>query len=160
MCYTNEHAFTLFDSSNSHIADMSDDNNDFVWPEMSDIEKDVITEWLSLGENPEYANEYCHGVNLYELIRILQEKYNLMARNMPGASVEARLRAFNWTPYPSPVNGQLNIFHNPLCSLLVFRIMIEMGRGDPNLQNNESDLNDKMINQFRIIKAHYFNITD
>ena len=35
-----------------------------------------------------------------------------------------------------------------------------MGRGDPGLQNNESDLNDKMINQFRIIKAHYFNITD
>ena len=160
MCYTNEHSFTLFDSSNSHIADMSDDHDDHVWPEMSNIEKDVITEWLSLGENPEYANEHSHGVNLYELIRILQEKYNLMARNMPGTSVEARLRAFNWTPYPSPVNGTLNIFHNPLCSLLVFRIMIEMGRGDPSLQNNESDLNDKMINQFRIIKAHYFNITD
>ena len=160
MCYTNEHSFTLFDSSNSHIADISDDHDDHVWPEMSNIEKDVITEWLSLGENPEYANEHSHGVNLYELIRILQEKYNLMARNMPGTSVEARLRAFNWTPYPSPVNGTLNIFHNPLCSLLVFRIMVEMGRGDPSLQNNESDLNDKMINQFRIIKAHYFNITD
>ena len=160
MCYINEHSFTLFDSSNSHIADMSDDQDDHVWPEMSNIEKDVITEWLSLGENPEYANEHSHGVNLYELIRILQEKYNLMARNMPGTSVEARLRAFNWTPYPSPVNGTLNIFHNPLCSLLVFRIMVEMGMGDPSLQNNESDLNDKMINQFRIIKAHYFNIPD
>ena len=130
------------------------------WPEMSDVEKDVIIEWLSLQDNPDYANQACHGVNLFELIRILGEKYTLMARSMPNASVEARLRAFNWTPYPSPVNGTLNIFHNPLCSLLVFRIMLEMGRNDPTLQDNESDLMIKMREQFTIIKAHYFNITD
>ena len=130
------------------------------WPEMSDVEKDIIIEWISLQENPDYANQPSHGVNLCELIIILEKKYTLMARSMPGDSVESRLRAFNWTSYPSPVNGRLNIFHNPLCSLLVFRIMIEMGRDDPSLQNNNSDLNDKMINQFRIIKAHYFNITD
>ncbi len=130
------------------------------WPEMSDIEKDVIIEWISLGENPEYENQVCHGVNLYELIRILQEKYTMMARMMPSASVEARLRAFNWTPYPSPVNGQLNVFHNPLCTLLVFRIMIEMGRNDPTLKDNESNLRRKMVDQFNVVKAHYFNITD
>lgn len=130
------------------------------WPEMSDVEKDVIIEWLSLQDNPDYENHDCHGVNLFELIRILEEKYTLMARSMPNASVEARLRAFNWTPYPSPVNGTLNIFHNPLCSLLVFRIMLEMGRNDPTLQDNESDLMIKMREQFTIIKAHYFNITD
>ena len=130
------------------------------WPEMSDIEKDVIIEWLSLGENPEYENQTCHGVNLYELIRILQEKYTTMARMLPNASVEARLRAFNWTPYPSPVNGQLNMFHNPLCTLLVFRIMIEMGRNDPSLEGNESNLRRKMVDQFNVVKAHYFNITD
>ena len=130
------------------------------WPEMSDIEKDVIIEWLSLGENPEYENQVCHGVNLYELIRILQEKYNVISRSMPNASVEARLRAFNWTPYPSPVNGQPNMFHNPLCTLLVFRIMIEMGRNDPSLEDNESNLRRKMVDQFNVVKSHYFNISD
>ena len=130
------------------------------WPEMSDVEKDVIVEWISLQENPDYENQHSHGVNLYELIRILGEKYTVMARSMPNASVEARLRAFNWTPYPSPVNGQPNMFHNPLCTLLVFRIMIEMGRNDPTLEDNESDLRRKMVEQFTVIKAHYFNITD
>ena len=130
------------------------------WPEMSDVEKDIIIEWLTLQENPDYANHHSHGVNLFELIRILQEKYTVMARSMPNASVEARLRAFNWTPYPSPVNGQPNMFHNPLCTLLVFRIMIEMGRNDPTLGDNESDLRRKMVEQFTVIKAHYFNITD
>lgn len=130
------------------------------WPEMSDVEKDVIVEWISLQDNPDYANQPCHGVNLFDLIRILGEKYTLMARSMPNASVEARLRAFNWTPYPSPVNSQLNMFHNPLCSLLVFRIMLEMGRNDPILQNNQSDLTNKMREQFTVIKSHYFNITD
>uniref|UniRef100_A0A6C0CPV7 Uncharacterized protein n=1 Tax=viral metagenome TaxID=1070528 RepID=A0A6C0CPV7_9ZZZZ len=130
------------------------------WPEMSDVEKDIIIEWLSLGENPDYENQECHGVNLYELIKILQEKYTLMARSMPNASVGDRLRAFNWTPYPSPVNGELNLYHNPLCTLLVFRIMIEIGRNEPTLQDNENNLRRKMVNQFNVIKAHYFNITD
>lgn len=160
MCYSNAETFTLLDSINSNIEYMSDDADDFELPEMSDIEKDVIVEWVSLGENPEYVNQPCHGVNLFELIRILAEKYTLMVRRMPRASVEARLRAFNWTPCPSPVGGELNIFHNPLCSLLIFRIMIEMGRNDSNLQGNRSDLENKIIDQFHVIKSHYFNITD
>jgi len=135
-------------------------HEEYKWPEMSDVEKDIIIEWLSLGENPEYENKESHGVNLYELIKILQEKYTLMARSMPNASVGDRLKAFNWTPYPSPVNGELNPYHNPLCTLLVFRIMIEIGRNDPALRDNEINLRTKMIDQFNVIKAHYFNITD
>ena len=82
-----------------------------------------------------------------------------MARSMPNASVELGCEHLI-DSYPSPVNGQPNVFHNPLCTLLVFRIMIEMGRNDPTLEDNESDLRRKMVEQFTVIKAHYFNITN
>lgn len=129
-------------------------------PEMSDVEKDVIIEWISLGENPEYTNQPSHGINLFELIKILEQKWEEMSSRMPNTSIENRMKAFNWTPYPSPVTGTINIFNNPLCTLLMFRVMMEISKSDPTLEDMSDHLKNKMIQQYSIIKAHYFNITD
>ena len=148
----------------SPISVMEIDENfyeeEHIWPEMSDVEKEIILEWLSLGENPQYANESCHGVNLRELIKILVKKYNVMSRNMPNTSILQRIRAFNWTPYSSSVNITPSVLSNPLCTLLMYRIIIEMSKDCPDLNDENQNLNTRIVEQFEVIKLHYFNLSN
>ena len=100
-----------------------DDN--FTFPEMSPIEKEIIIEWCSLTDNENYQGEPFNGVNLHELLRILIEKYNDVTRDMTTKSIQDRLIAMGWTPCVDS-QGNRSSLNNPMCSLLLKHLTLKI----------------------------------
>ena len=131
-----------------------DQDASFTFPEMSDIEKEIIIEWCSLAENENYKDEPFNGLNLRELLKILSAKYNETTRVMPNMSIQDRLVAMGWRPYVDS-EGRSSVLHNPMCSLLMIRIILSIATKE---QDDTSDIYNKLLEKFDVFKKYYFDI--
>ena len=126
-----------------------DDN--FTFPEMSPIEKEIIIEWCSLTDNENYQGEPFNGVNLHELLRILVTKYNEVTQEMSNKSIQYKLIAMGWTPCVDS-QGNRSSLNNPMCSLLMMRIILSLATKE---KKDTAPIKNKLIKMFEDLKKYY-----
>ena len=127
-----------------------DDN--FTFPEMSPIEKEIIIEWCSLTDNENYQGEPFNGVNLHELLRILVTKYNEVTQEMSNKSIQYKLIAMGWTPCVDS-QGNRSSLNNPMCSLLLMRMILSLAAKE---KKDTAPIKNKLIKMFEDLKNYYF----
>ncbi len=114
---------------------LANDDLSINFPEMCLFERQVISEFMS----KMLENDRVHGrfvITLKDVSNIITHNYNRIVEsdreNSNPRSTVNRLEFIGFTPVIDS-NGNYNIFSNPMCSLLLFQMMI--GMKDDNLDH-------------------------
>ena len=129
-----------------------DDDLSINFPEMCLFERQVISEIMTKILEKDSVNSSCR-ITLKDVINIITHNYNRIVEsdreNSNPRSPIDRVKFIGFTPVIDS-NGNYNIFSNPMCSLLLFQMMIGMK------DDNREHLIQLMIEMWPKFLNYYF----